>query len=244
MKTVHLVVLLMLLAGCAQQSPRAAPSQSAPIISNVTVNSTQNSTNIAATAPDCTQYCQNGTCQGSWNISGSYPDCVCGCVAEQKNTVASDNGPAPEPANMTISQLLDLGMRKLQSKFYSLNSGTFHVSTYTWSRVSADTDMNAISFDAAPPDDVKIDNKSLDSIVASGFIVFQGNYSTQSYGLLLAKGEQTVLDNYSTFSVYYFPPEIDTSLGDCSVYEKGYYVTADGDDFVSYSFFCLETTDK
>ncbi len=244
MKTIHLAILIMLLAGCTQQSPPAAPPQPAPIIPNATVNSTQNNTNVSVTAPDCTHYCQNGTCQGTWNISGSYPDCVCGCVEpEQKNdTVAT---PAPEPINMTISQFLDAGMGKLKSKFYSINrNGAFHVDAYTWSRVSADTDMNAISFYAAPSDDVKIDNESIDSIVASDLIVFQGNDTTQTYGLLVAKGRQTLLDNYTSFYLDYFPPTIDKSLRDCGVYETDYYVTADGEDFVSYNFVCWETINK
>ncbi len=249
MKTIHLAILMMLLAGCTQQGPQTPAPQPVPVPIVQNVTSANASANSTSTVPDCTQYCQNGTCQGSWNISGAYPDCVCGCqVPEQKNVTApvANNTPAPEPINMTISQLLASSMQGLQSKFYSTNSGTFHVNSYTWSRVSADTDMNTISFDMAPPDDVKIDNNSLDSIVASGFIVFQAENATpQSYGVLIAKGQRTVLDDYpGSFSVDYFPPTINKSLGDCGIYEKDYYATADGEEFVSYSFICWETYDK
>jgi hypothetical protein len=252
MKTIHFAMLIMLLAGCTgtHQTPTTAVNVSPqntsapePSTPNVTLNtSVENLTN--ATAPDCTRYCENGTCQGAWNISGTYPACICGCQVPKNDTVS--NAPRPELINITIAQLLGAGMEKLQTSFYMNNSGTFKQNSYTWYRIATDTDMNDISFVAAPPDDVKVDNQSLGSIVASGFTVFEGdNMAPQSYGLLIAKGERTILDDYSgSFSLDYFPPTINKRLDDCAVYAKDYYITANGDNFVSYSFVCWKTYDK
>jgi hypothetical protein len=69
----------------------------------------------------------------------------------------------------------------------------------------------------------------------------------QTYGLLIAKGDRTILDGYSgsqMFSLDYFPATIDKKLRDCTSYEKANYITANGDAFVSYSFVCWKVYDK
>ena len=206
----------------------------------------------------CDSFCagqQHPQCAGSWNISGVYPACSCAYVCPPAtNATASANtsapsGPVPEQINYTISQELSISLKETESDFYRNNSGSFLERTYTWSRLPIQTDMNDITFDAAPATDVTFDNKSIDSIVGAGFIVFmnKADNSTLTQGTLIFKGTQTALDAYdggALFSIDFFPAMIDKRLRDCATYAKDYLATSDGDGFVRYSFVCWETLNK
>jgi hypothetical protein len=263
-----LLAMALLLAGCAGQGAPGNGSKTA--INQLPAKALPGETENITQQPSmpCAQYCQSGQhaeCAGAWNISGTYPDCSCGYICENQapsNHTASganaspdqsqdarDDLPLPAPLNATVSELLDEGMKEQESEFYSNNSGSFTERTYTWARIPMETGMDEIVFDAAPEGDVRFDNKTVTSIVASGFTLFKNNddNTSQAYGLAIFKDKRTILDNYTStgaFSVDYFSPMIDKKLRDCSIYARGYYQTAREEWFVSYSFICPEAYDK
>jgi hypothetical protein len=246
-----LIIGLILIAGCAQtpvQTPNpVVPSQ--PAIN--TTNTTQNQT-VGPAGPDCAEYCgAMQPCAGIKNVSGKYPDCACGCVQPPPanpppvNDTNLSEFPAPTPIDMTVSEMLELGMKRIKSEFYSKSSGTFVEKSYTWARVPVTSDMSEISLDSIPSSEVKFDDQSDKSIVASGFVVFTGeDNSAEANGLAIFKDKRTILDSMTGFSVDYFPPTIDKKLRDCTVYARDYYTTTNGDWFVAYSYNCLDTLDK
>jgi len=192
----------------------------------------------------------HAACAGTWNISGSYPDCTCSyACSQQPASNVSNTEPAPavqpeaKPINITVSQMLDTGLAKLQNDFYRINTGTFTETAYQWMRIPANTNVGEITFDASPEGDVRFDNKTIKTIVASGFAVFKDNEddSVQIYGLAVFKDKRTILDNYTgqdVFAVSYLPPTIAKKLRDCQVSSRDYYIAEGGDWFVSYSFRC------
>jgi hypothetical protein len=251
---------MLLVFGCigagAQQPVNNNPPSSGP--AGGTINNTENTTNPLPPAQTCEQYCQaqpHAQCAGKWNITGAYPACTCGYVCD---AIAPENGtnastapllPTPKPINASVSEMLDSTMKKAVDDFYRENSGSFTEKSYTWARVSMDTDLKDITFDAAPAGDVTFDSKPDKGILTSGFTVFQNNddETRQAYGVAIFKGMTSVLDAYPAadlFAVDYFPPVIDKKLRECSVYSKDYYSTTQGDWFVAYSFVCWKVYDK
>jgi hypothetical protein len=254
-----LFVASLLLLGCtggAEQPPAQQPP-SQPV-QNASQNATTQPPPPQPPAMTCRQYC--GTkplpaCNGEWNATGTYPDCTCDYVCyvptprNDTNLTTPEEPILPYPIDETVAEMLDSGMKKLQSEFYRTNSGSFIEKSYTWARIPVDTDLNDISFGASPGGDVKFDNKTSADIVASGFTVFEDSESHHrtTYGLAIFKAKRTLLDDIppaSMFSIDYFPPDIDKELRDCVSYGKDYYSTPGGDWFVSYSFICWKTYDK
>jgi hypothetical protein len=255
----HYILILLaaslLMAGCTGTAPAGNPNPAKPI-------AVENTSPKANTTPPaqpqqpvqtCDQYCQtqpHPSCVGAWNISGTYPSCSCGYVCPpQKNETAAPAEQLPPRITGTISERLADGMAKLSNEFYKKNDGSFTEKSYSWARIPVDTDINDITFNAAPASDVTFDSISVKSIVASGFIVFKNNddQTLQTYGIAIFKDKRTILDDYTgtgMFSVDYFPPSIDKKLRDCTVYKKDDYSNAGGDWIASYSFVCWKTYDK
>ncbi len=254
------VVVALLIAGCSQnqagtgpQVP-AKPAQNQATVQNPAPQNTQNNTPgpaVPSPGPNCTTYCKAmEPCAGTPAFTGTYPDCVCACSmppapsTDENETNDTGELPAPSPINMSVSEMLDLGISNIKNDFYRANSGTFTEKTYKWARVPVATDMSEITFDTYPYADVKFNNQSSKEILASGFVVFIGEGKDIAYGVSVFKGKYTLLDTLNGFSVDYFPASIDKSLGDCVIFGRDYYTTANGDWFIAYSYNCNDVFDK
>lgn len=257
-----ILVLTLMIAGCSGNSgPSPAPNGTSPNAPAAPAENGSLSQNQTGPAPTCDDFCAgkpHGSCAGSWNASGVYPSCACVYVCAPPPAANSTNStppvmPAAPPStpltNITIAQLLDDSMKAMINAFYLKNNGVFQQNTYTWIRIPAQTQVGEISFNAAPGTDVKFNNQSTDTIVASAFTVFLNTNLnlTQTYGLAIFKANQTILDPYVSsgmFSIDYFPSVINKRLQDCTIYERDYYTTEEGDQLVSYKFACWEVYDK
>lgn len=212
-------------------------------------------------------------CVGEWNVSGTYPDCVCGFVckinesqtndtsgsqnasnnetgnqsANDTNQTPSDEptGVFPEPTDRSISEMMDDGLDTLSYNFYRTHSGTFTEKTYKWERTTPIGD----EFMTAPASDIKFDNTVINSIEASGFVVFESSDGRikEADGVAIFRAKQTMLDNYTgadTYDIEYFPSLIEYDLEDCWTLNKDYNVDMEGDWLITYKFACEDAQEK
>jgi hypothetical protein len=246
------MVFVLIFAGCtANQGKPPEPQNPVPA---------QNQTPPpnGGTPMSCSQYCitlPHTQCEGEWKISGTYPNCVCNFECKMQPPPPANNTteapPEPEPlatpTTKSVSEMMDDGLERVKSDFYKANDGSFDEKTYTWLRQPAP--QGGIVFDQAPYTDVTFDGKSIQSIQASGFAVFDDKASTfkEAYGLAIFKAKSTPLDNYTgsdAFNVYYFPQMIDKQLKDCWVYTKDYNVNPASEWFITYFFRCEKVLAK
>ncbi|HSB46406.1 MAG TPA: hypothetical protein VLD37_00200 [Candidatus Bilamarchaeum sp.] len=247
-----LMVFVLVFAGCSSQGKPPAQNQT-PVPNEPPP---KNDTPLS-----CSQYCitlPHTQCDGEWKISGTYPNCVCDfeCKAQAPppaNNTTTEPPPVQEPeplatpTSKSVSELMTDGIDRLKSDFYKANDGKFDEKTYTWLRQPAP--QGGIVFDQAPYTDVTFDSKSITSIQASGFVVFDDTASTskEAYGLAIFKAKSTPLDNYTgsdAFDVYYYPQMIDQKLRDCWTYTKDYNVNPASEWFVTYFFRCERAVAK
>lgn len=201
--------------------------------------------------PSCQEYCMSQPhiqCVGEWNISGTYPDCVCGFVCEQQGgTEANESGteeaplPAytPIPTDRSVSQMMDDELGNFKDRFYLTHEGNISENTYTWKRIVPFGD----GFSTAPATDVMFDDRAIDSIEASGFVIFENNdYHTKDiYGVAICRAKSTILDDYSSndmFNIDYFPATIHKHLLDCWIETRDYNIDIEGDWLITYKFRC------
>lgn len=256
---IPLLLGVFLFMGCLATTPYspkpAEPQQPAPQPEQPPANITENKT--------CGEYClarPHVECVGEWNISGAYPDCNCGfvCNAEPEPGKANETVPPkpPEPQNKTVyaetnktaNQLMADGMAKLKSAYYANASGVINEKSYTWSRLPANSTSDEIPVGvSAPATDLEFDGDTIETVLASGFIVFTREDETQDiYGLAIAKARSTILDDYTSedsFYVSYIPQPINKEIWGCYIRSKERYVNAQGEPLAEYFFQCDDVDD-
>ncbi len=251
MRLLLLVFCCSLLLGCAATEE--------PIPTDTTTNVSQPLPDNA-TIMTCEEYCPtlpHIQCVGQWNISGAYPDCVCEFICEvteadetqEEIAEEPEEEPAVETTNKTIGEMMEEGMSKIRADFYSEKSGTFRLKGYTWNRIPSNASPGDIVFDTGPASDVKFDDAVIQSIQASGFVVFTNEETevSETYGFAIFSELVTLLDSYDgsdAFDIWYFPPIIDKDLHDCWVYGKVVEKNEQGDWVSTYFFQCERITDK
>ncbi|VVC03242.1 Uncharacterised protein [Candidatus Bilamarchaeum dharawalense] len=231
---VILFAMALLILGCTgqtniQQNPPSTPNTTPPQSNNQTTS--------------CDSYCRTAvapSCNGSWNISGTYPDCNChfSCLNVVITNDTQNNSTPPLPPDelpktpVNFTKILDNALSQINNEFYSDHSGMFNEKTHTWYRISGPGD----SFDTTPSE-VKFNGKSIATIQASGFTIFDGADSTDIFGVAIFNATTTSLDNYGftgSFDITYTPKLIDGTLSGCVVYNKQYTQ----DSAVTYYFEC------
>jgi len=252
-----LVIAALLMAGCASTAPQGqnqtGPGPVAPPQNQGTNGSVQAPGN--ATNPSCDTYCRglpHIECVGSWNISGTYPGCVCGfdcdvTSAPEQNASGQGEGPIATPTNLTVNEMLQDGLTRQKSEFYLSNSGEFSEKTYTWLREGSEGGF--LGGGASMYTDVEFDGQSINSILASGFTVFENKAggTDKAYGLAIFNATSTALDGYTgsdTFDISHSPSMIDKDLRDCWIYTKDFNVDSHGGWLLTYYFKCGRAIDK
>ncbi|MBU0532099.1 hypothetical protein KKB44_01255 [Candidatus Micrarchaeota archaeon] len=243
------ILSLLLVFGCATTEPTEQPPAqniSEPPLENITEPG--NTTNIT-----CEEHCPTLShiqCVGEWNISGIYPDCECEFTCNTEEVQPEENiteNETPEFSfpftNQTLEEMITENLAELRSDFYHDHSGVFDVNTYTWKRIPSNASPGEITIDAAPASDIKFDDTVIQSVQASGFIVFEntGTEEINTFGFAIFSEMITMLDSYTgsdAFDIYYFQEIIDKNLYDCWVYEK--IVEENKNGYVSTYFFQCE----
>lgn len=211
----------------------------------------------------CEEFCPTQPhiqCVGSWDISGTYPNCVCNfeCTIEEvpeENQSGDVTSPISEEldipsTNKTIGEMLDDGMQKLQSKFYTDHSGSFTETRYKWRRFPINATPQEIVADTTSAFDMRFDGDVVQSIQTSGAIVFMNTETEQSeiFGLAIFKDRTTPLDTYpdfkTTFDVEFLHPNIAKELHNCQAYEKVYHKNLQDEWLLTYYFECEEIQDR
>ncbi|NYZ74222.1 hypothetical protein H0O00_03705, partial [Candidatus Micrarchaeota archaeon] len=116
--------------------------------------------------------------------------------------------------------------------------GSFTENTYTWKR---NVQLGDGSISVAPSTDILFDHRAVDSIEASGYIIFENkdNGRKDVGGVAICRAKQTILDNYtSVFDIEYFPPTIHKHLYDCWMDTRDYNIDTEGDWLITYRFGC------
>lgn len=202
----------------------------------------------------CEEYCPtlpHIQCVGQWNISGTYPDCTCSFECEEipeqpENQTANETVEPPTEIPVTdksLAEMLDDGVEKLRRDFYKdVTGGVFQERQYKWQRLE-NVSEGEVVFDS--PSFVKFEGKVIQSLYASGLVLFENTEtaSTEAYGMAIFKDTETVLDDYELFDADYPSPAIEKGGRDCWVYEKGHQKNLQGEDLLTYYFKCLRVRD-
>jgi hypothetical protein len=241
---------ILLLFGCTTTAPSedTGPAQPSVPAEPPAVNDTANDT-VSMT---CGEYCPTQPhiqCVGSWDISGTYPDCVCDfeCDEVDLNVTeeeASDELELVPKSNKTLSQMLNESLTQIRSDFFKKYDGSFEQTTYTWKRSKTlDTEPGDIVFDAAPLTDVKFDDKTIPSIQAAGFIVFDDGIEPVSRGVAIFMNSTPVLPfSGENFDVEYFYSVEHRYMHDCSVTTEDLSRNSDGEWVTSSYLSCMSVS--
>jgi hypothetical protein len=245
MRPLLLVFGCLLLLGCAGTAEPPADGTTYP------------DTTPPADEMTCEEYCPtlpHIQCVGQWNISGTYPDCVCSfeCEAaevpeqpeDQTNETVEPEPPPETPVtDRNMAEMLDDGVEKLRRDFYKdVTGGVFQEKQYKWKRIE-NVSEGEIIFDS--PSFVKFEGKVIQSLYASGLVLFENTETadTEAYGVAIFKDTETVLDDYELFDADYPSPAIEKGARDCWVYEKEHQRNLQGEDLLTYYFKCLRVRD-
>jgi len=263
---VILLVAMILALGCITQNtaPPGTP------LDNATPPASNDTNQTDGSAQSCEEYCMSRPhiqCVGNWNISGTYPDCGCvftcetgnntqtGPAANDTDNPQSDNdtgntnnpqgdnnqsappGYTITPTDRSVSEMLQDELDGIRDSFYRTHDGSFTEESYTWERIVPLGD----GISTAPATDILFDHSAVDSIEASGFIIFENKDDGQKdiNGVAICRARQTILDNYtSVFDIEYFPPMVNKHLRDCWMETRDYNMDIEGDWLITYRFGC------
>lgn len=243
---------ILLLFGCTTSAPQENTTPSAPTQPEPpAVNDSPDSNGTVSMS--CDEYCKSQPhieCVGQWNISGTYPDCVCDfvCDTSELNVTedeASDELAAEFPkSNKTLNQMLDEALAQVRNDFFKTYDGHYEQVTYKWKRAQAlDAQPDDIIFDAAPLTDVKFDDKTIASIQAAGFIVFDDGVEPVSRGVAIFMNDTPVLPfSGENFDIEYFHSTEHRYMNDCGVTSEELSRNMDGEWVTSSYISCMSVS--
>lgn len=245
MRQLFLFAIMLMAFGCLS-----------PPIDDSSLIEDNNSIVENVTIVTCEEYCQelpHMECIGEWNISGSYPDCVCGfdCTVEEPvndtGIVNETNTSVSEPeipyVNKSLATLLSEALIRSDDDFYKKTlSGSFQETTYQWAKTS-DIPGDAIVVDIK--NKILFNDKYIDGIVATGFIIFEdsGAYTSEAYGVAIFNATNTTLDTAGVLYIDYLY-FIDKKLIGCTVYDKTVIKNDMYDNLSTYYFRCNRARDR
>jgi len=151
----------------------------------------------------------------------------------------------PEPeeppvplTSKTASELLDDALDERISDFYKDHSGTFTESTHRWV-LTPPADGSLVG---TPASEVKFDDQVISSIQATGYIIFEKDGDEDVYGVAVFNAQQTILDGmFAPFDVELF---YGRDLGWCRVTQKDVYQWSSGGFVSVYQFGCESASDE
>ncbi|MBD3210657.1 hypothetical protein GF318_04725 [Candidatus Micrarchaeota archaeon] len=160
-----------------------------------------------------------------------------------------DYEPLAETTNKTIGEMMEDVMEDLRTDFYSENSGSFQMDSFTWRRIQENYSAGDIVFDEAPSSDVEFDGTVIDTIKASGYYVFTETEEdwSEAYGFAIFRDAATMLDTYTgtdAFEVWYFSDLSEYELDNCWIYEKVLQRDEGTGAYISTYYFQCETIEE
>ncbi len=240
---------ILLLFGCTS----APADDTTPTVPNQPSEPDVNDTPAVNDTPSmtCDEYCKSQPhieCVGNWNISGTYPDCVCDfvCGVEEvpdENDTQDLDDIVPK-SNKTLNQMLDDALAQVRTDFFKQYDGSFEQTTYKWKRAQAlDAQPDDIIIEAAPLTDVKFDEKTIKSIQAAGFIVFDDGVEPVSRGIAIFMNSTPVLPfSGESFDVEYFHSTEHRYMHDCEVTSEELTRNMDGEWVTSSYLSCMSVS--
>ena len=163
--------------------------------------------------------------------------------ANQTAPPAANISPPAQPSapvvDKPVDTLLSDALDSARIDFYSGNSGSFQENRNVWVRTPVQAAPGELE-GTAPASNVKFNGAAIESIEASGFIAFTntGTDVSRAVGVAIFGANSTPLDGLSNFTVVYFPPIINKSLGVCNVYDTLRQETPNGSPLLTYYFRC------
>jgi len=249
MRFIAILFGILLLFGCTTTAPveNQTPVQP-PVVPEPVPPAVNDSDSMT-----CEEYCPTQPhieCVGKWNISGVYPDCVCGFVCdiqEANGTEANESEGVVDlvpKSNKTLNQMLDEHLAQIRTDFFKKYDGSFEQVTYKWKRSKTlDSKPGEIVFDAAPLTDVKFDQKTIASIQAAGFIVFDDGVEPVSRGVAIFMNSTPVLPfSGENFDVEYFHSTQHRYMENCKVTSDELSRNMDGNWVTSSYISCMSVS--
>ncbi len=169
--------------------------------------------------------------------------------AQPSDEPAAPEEPAPEPTSMTTGEMLDSGLARADTRFYSsIESGEWKTHSYRWAPglFNETPDSMPLRENDLRASSVRFNGRYEDSLRGAAFKTYEIaglTEPTKIFGTLLFLGGSPMFDsflaNQSEFVMRYDPhPQRTQQMEGCSILASQDYVTMNGSAVSAYDFGC------